>query len=473
MQKTVNLGGQPFHFIGIGGIGMSALAQILATRKIPVSGSDLRKNRVTEKLQTLGTTIFLSQEAKNLDQFRRSNTPLPQVVCSTAIKENNPEYQAALELQCPMFHRSDLLAALISEAPQSIAVAGTHGKTTTSSLIGHLLVKAGLDPTVVIGGEVATWEGNARAGKSPYLVAEADESDGSLIKFNSAFGIITNIELDHPDHYTSLEDVLDIFRTFVNHTQKVLVCLDCENIRDRLIPNYPAQTFLTYSLDNSSGADYTVSDIVYDGSGTTATVYEKGQVLGSIQLPLLGQHNLANALAAIAIGRQCGVTLETLAEGLLSFGGTKRRFELRGEANQIRLIDDYAHHPSEIEVTLASAKLKVTDPNQNQWKRVIAVFQPHRYSRIHTFLKEFSQAFKDADHVVVTDIYSAGEANQVGIDAPQVQAAIAQCHPSVSLQASLDDVTTYLPTIAKPGDLIVFLGAGNLNSVIPQVLAAL
>lgn len=471
MQQAVNLNGQPFHFIGIGGIGMSALAHILATRKIPVSGSDVRSNRVIEKLQTLGTTIFLSQEAKNLAGFTADH--LPQVVCSTAIQANNPEYQAAAELNCPMLHRSDLLAALIDEASQSIAVAGTHGKTTTSSIIGHLLVKAGLDPTVVIGGEVATWEGNARAGQSPFLVAEADESDGSLVKFHSAYGVITNIELDHPDHYASIEDVLDIFYTFVENTQQMLVCLDCPTIRDRLIPHCRDHSFLTYSLNQDVGADYSVSDIVYDGSGTTATVYEKGEVIGSIQVPLLGHHNLSNALAAVAICRQCGVGLEAIAEGMLSFGGTKRRFEVRGEANNIRLIDDYAHHPSEIEVTLTAARLKVLDPKQEQWKRVVAVFQPHRYSRIHTFLQEFSQAFKDADHVVITDIYSAGEANQVGIDAQQVKEAIAQHHASVSLQPSLEEVTQYLPSIANPGDLIIFLGAGNLNSVIPQVLDAL
>ncbi|MEM9150896.1 MAG: UDP-N-acetylmuramate--L-alanine ligase [Cyanobacteria bacterium P01_F01_bin.3] len=473
MQPAVNLDGQPFHFIGIGGIGMSALAYILASRGITVSGSDRRSNRVIQKLQKLDTAIFLSQEAKNLSQFQDSNQPLPQVVYSTAIKVNNPEYQAALDLGCPMLHRSDLLAALINQADQSIAVAGTHGKTTTSSLIGHLLVKADLDPTIVIGGEVATWAGNARVGTGPHLVAEADESDGSLTKFHSAFGIITNIELDHPDHYSSLEDVLDIFHTFVEHTQQVLVCLDCQNIRDRLMPKHPDHHFLTYSLDRESGADYTLSDITYSSTGSTATVHEKGQTIGTIQVPLLGHHNLSNALAAIAIGRQCGAELETLAKGLLSFGGTKRRFEVRGEANNIRLIDDYAHHPSEIEVTLASAKLTVTDPQQTIWKRVIAVFQPHRYSRIHTFLSEFSQAFKDADHVIVTDIYSAGEANQVGIDAQQVQAAIAQHHESVTLKASLDDIKQYLPQISQPGDLILFLGAGNLNSVIPDVLAAL
>ena len=271
----------------------------------------------------------------------------------------------------------------------------------------------------------------------------------------------------------TVDDVLDIFRTFVKNTQQMLVCIDCANIRDHLIPSCPHHSFLTYSLNEDSGADYTVSNVVYDGSGSTATVHEKGKVIGKIQVPLLGHHNLANALAAVAICRQCGGELEAIADGFLSFKGTKRRFELRGEANQIRLIDDYAHHPSEIEVTLNSAKLKVLDPEQPEWKRVIAVFQGHRYSRIHTFLSEFSQAFQKADHVIVTNIYSAGEANQVGIDAKQVRDAIAQHHDSVSLKQTLAEVTQYIPEITKPGDLVIFLGAGNLNSVIPNVLKAL
>ena len=473
---------------------MSALAHILTQRGIPVSGSDIRQNSVTDQLENLGATIFLSQGAENLAHFTDTQTgnsdsasfqsTKPQVVCSTAIKPENPEYRAAIELNYPIFHRSDLLAALIAESNHSISVAGTHGKTTTSSLISHLLVDAKLDPTVVVGGVVKTLKGNARAGKSDFLVAEADESDGSLVKFNSALGVITNIELDHPDHYCSLEQVLDIFHTFVSHTQQMLVCLDCETIRDRLIPESASQSFLTYSLDASRGADYSVTDIHYGAEGTTAEVIERGISLGQIFVPLLGTHNLSNSLAAIAIARQCEVSFDAIIQGLASFEGAKRRFEVRGDANGIRLIDDYAHHPSEIEVTLASARLKVEKQpdhetcqidhsNDSSWKRVIAVFQPHRYSRASTFLQEFSRAFHDADQVIVMDIYSAGENNEFGINGQMVCDAIAQHHHAVSYLPSLEGVTQHLITQSQPGDLILFLGAGNLNAAIPNVLKGL
>jgi UDP-N-acetylmuramate--alanine ligase len=474
--QRVDLSGRPFHFIGVGGIGMSALAYILLHRQIPVSGSDVRSNRITDQLEALGSQIFLSQTAENLSVIREvggtGQTVLPQVICSTAIKSSNPEYQAAITLNCPIFHRSDVLAALISEAAQSISVAGTHGKTTTSSLIGHLLVGAGLDPTIVIGGEVGTWQGNARVGASSYLVAEADESDGSLVKFRSQLGVITNIELDHPDHYSSLDEVMAIFQQFIDHTTIPVVNLDCPNIRDRLLPANPNRTFVTYSLEKQTGADYTVSDIVYTADGSTATVWEQGEALGSVTVPLLGAHNLSNALAAIAIARQVSVPFATLVEHMSTFGGAKRRFEVRGEVRQIRCIDDYAHHPSEVQATLASARLQVASP-QSPWKRVIAAFQPHRYSRTHTFLAEFSQSFTDADQVIITDIYSAGEPNQVGIEGAQVAEAIAQHHPQVQYQATLPDVVTALLNLAEPGDLILFLGAGNINSVIPEVLEGL
>lgn len=474
-QIAVNLDGTPFHFIGVGGIGMSALANILTQRQIPVSGSDIRQNTVTDQLEALGATIFLSQEAQNLAYFANANGSAlnlkPQVICSTAIKPDNLEYQAAVKLNCPIFHRSDLLAALIAESSQSVAVAGTHGKTTTSSLISHLFVEANLDPTVVVGGVVKTLGGNARFGKSPFLVAEADESDGSLVKFHSRFGVITNIELDHPDHYSSLDQVLDIFQIFVDHTQNMLVCLDCPTIRDRLIPQNPNYPFLTYSLDvASSRADYSVTNVNYGANGTTATVHERGVCLGEIQVPLLGTHNLSNALAAVAIARQCQVSFESIAQGLATFEGAKRRFEVRGEVQGIRIIDDYAHHPSEIALTLASARLQVQNDPQKSWQRVIAVFQPHRYSRAQTFLQEFSQSFHNADEVIVMDIYSAGEKNDFGMSGQTMCDAIAQYHPSSSYVPTLAAVTHILIQQTKPGDLVLFLGAGDLNAAIPDVL---
>ncbi len=497
MLSAVDLSGRPFHFIGIGGIGMSALAHILTRRKLPVSGSDVRATHITQKLQSLGAHIFWQQNAANLQYFLDRSAslptaasplpqvPLPQVVCSTAIQPSNPEYQAAMELGCPIFHRSDVLAALIAEASQSIAVAGTHGKTTTSSLIGYLFFQAQLDPTIVVGGEVAAWEGNARVGQGSYLVAEADESDGSLVKFRPQIGVITNIELDHPDHYATLDEVVEIFEQFTSHCRQMVLCLDCETIRDRILAlasgvNVSGTDALkpsctTYSLDAQSEATYKAGSIKYGSTQTTAVIYERGDRLGQVSVNLLGQHNLSNALAAIAVGRMAGISFEVIAEALSSFEGAQRRFEHRGEAQGICLIDDYAHHPSEIRATLSSAKLQTTPDEQGQAKhqRVVAVFQPHRYSRTKTFLTEFSQAFADADCVVATDIYSAGEAKPPDMSGASMAAAIAEHHPQLSYQETLVDVTDYLKTHLTPGDLVVFLGAGDLNRIIPDVLSHL
>jgi UDP-N-acetylmuramate--alanine ligase len=497
MLNSVDFSGKPFHFIGIGGIGMSALAYVLAKRKFPVSGSDLRLTHITERLQALGAHIFWSQDAANLEFFQSAITAeagavpvgavssgaaiaaetiarpsalidpamkslLPQVICSTAINPANPEYRAALELGCPIFHRSDLLAALI-QASRGIAVAGTHGKTTTSSLIGYLLLQVGLDPTIIVGGEVDAWEGNARVGQSDYLVAEADESDGSLVKFLPEIGVITNAELDHPDHYGSLDEVVETFQVFASRCQVVVGSIDCETVRDRLSPK------ITYSLHVESGADYTVDQVEYQADGTTARVWERGYLLGDLRLALLGQHNLSNALAAVAVGRYLGLEFAAIAQAIAPFIGAHRRFEHRGQGNQVQFVDDYAHHPSEIQATLASARLHVGEPVVG--RRVVAVFQPHRYSRTLTFLTEFAAAFGDADVVVVSDIYSAGEPDPGTITGHQLAAAIAEQHPQVHYRPSLEAVSQLLTQLLLPGDLAIFLGAGNLNQIIPDLLA--
>jgi UDP-N-acetylmuramate--alanine ligase len=476
MLNAVNLEGKPFHFIGIGGIGMSAIAHILTQRHLPVSGSDARDTHITQKLQALGAQVFWKHSAENLDYFRSTGANislLPQVICSTAIQPSNPEYQAAVNLGCPIFHRSDVLAALINESTKSVAVGGTHGKTTTSSLIGYVLLEAGLDPTIVVGGEVTAWQGNARVGQSPYLVAEADESDGSLVKFYSHIGVITNIELDHPDHYATLDEVVEIFQAFVEHSQHLVLCIDCETTHNLIGSNPTKDGFTTYSLNPALNADYTADSIVYGSAQTVASIYEKGQLLGQLRFGLLGCHNLSNALAAIAVGRLLCLPFDIITAALLTFEGARRRFELRGEANGIALIDDYAHHPSEIRATLSSAKLRTSEQDsvKSDYQRVVAVFQPHRYSRTLTFLTEFSQAFSDADRVIVTDVYSAGEARPAGMQGADVAAAIAEHHPLVSYQATLADVTAHLNGTLKPGDLVVFLGAGDLNRIIPDVLS--
>lgn len=488
MANSVDFSGKPFHFIGIGGIGMSALAYILAKRQLPVSGSDTRSSHITQKLQAIGAHIFARQDASNLEFFlAQTDKPhqatvetgvngkgvattinkskitnsqaLPQVIYSTAINAANLEYKAALDLGCPIFHRSDLLAALIEEY-STIAVAGTHGKTTTSSAISYMLLKAGIDPTIIVGGEVSAWEGNARLGQSEYLVAEADESDGSLVKLSATIGVITNIELDHPDHYADLEQVVTTFLTFANRCETLIGCVDCETVRNRLKPQ------VSYSLQRT-GADYTVSDIEYRADGTTATVWEKGQVLGTLNLRLLGKHNLSNAIASVAVGRLLKLDFATIAQSLVNFVGASRRFEMRGEAGGITFIDDYAHHPSEIRATLESARLQAKPGT-----RVVAIFQPHRYSRTQTFLTEFAESFQDADLVVITDIYSAGEQDLGLVNSQKLVELIAQ-QQQVSYQPSLNDVSKFLSANLRPGDIALFLGAGNLNQIIPSAIASI
>jgi UDP-N-acetylmuramate--alanine ligase len=508
MPSSVDFSGRPFHFIGIGGIGMSALAYILAKRKLPVYGSDIKSSHITQRLQEMGTHIFWHQDASNFEVFEAaangrspSGAPelavssgvvgtvgtsvataealklngngktakavleLPQVVCSTAIHPANAEYRAALDLGCPIFHRSDVLAALIQDY-QSIAVAGTHGKTTTSSLIGFVLLAAGLDPTIVVGGEVNAWEGNARLGEGPYLVAEADESDGSLVKLAAKIGVVTNVELDHPDHYDTLDQVIDTFKVFAQNCQTLVGCIDDQIVKDCLKPN------VSYSLQPDRGADYTASDVEYGAGSTKARIWERGTLLGEMELKLLGKHNLSNALAAVAVGRLLGLEFSAIASAIVGFEGARRRFEVRGFHNDILFVDDYAHHPSEIRVTLAAARLRMegSEPNPKSG-RVVAIFQPHRYSRTLTFLPEFAQSFGDADLVVACDIYSAGEPNLGQISGQKVADLIAKEGRKVEFQASLESVSQFLTQNLQPGDLALFLGAGNLNQIIPEVMA--
>ena len=508
MPSSVDFSGRPFHFIGIGGIGMSALAYILAKRKLPVYGSDIKSSHITERLQQMGTHIFWRQDASNFEVFEAASNgrspngapelpvssavvgtvgtsvataealklngngktakavlELPQVVCSTAIHPANAEYRAALDLGCPIFHRSDVLAALIQDY-QSIAVAGTHGKTTTSSLIGFMLLAAGLDPTIVVGGEVNAWEGNARLGEGPYLVAEADESDGSLVKLAAKIGVVTNVELDHPDHYDTLDQVIDTFKVFTQNCQTLVGCIDDQIVKDCLKPN------VSYSLQPDSGADYTASDVEYGATSTKARIWERGALLGEMELKLLGKHNLSNALAAVAVGRLLGLEFSAIASAIVGFEGARRRFEVRGFHNDILFVDDYAHHPSEIRVTLAAARLRMEGSEKNPKSgRVVAIFQPHRYSRTLTFLPEFAQSFGDADLVVACDIYSAGEPNLGQINGQKVADLIAKEGRQVEFQASLESVSQFLTQNLQPGDLALFLGAGNLNQIIPEVMA--
>lgn len=474
---------KPFHFIGIGGIGMSALAYILAKRHLPVSGSDIRSSHITKRLEAVGAQVFATQTADNLEKLTKIQKEVlfqavaeemekegcsqnhtaffPQIICSTAINSSNSEYKAALEKGYPIFHRSDLLAALIKDY-DSIAVAGTHGKTTTSSLIGYLLLEAGLDPTVIVGGEVQAWEGNARLGESELLVAEADESDGSLIKHSPKFGIVTNIELDHPDHYSSLEQVIATFQQFTAQAEITIASLDCPVIKKHINAD------ITYSINPYSQANYIAKNIVHAPEGSQAEVWENGKLLGNFSLLLSGDHNISNALAAIAVARKLGLDFPVIAQGLATFTGAKRRFEYKGNYQGATLIDDYAHHPSEIRCTLQAARARLP---QYQANRVVAIFQPHRYSRTQTFLAEFAQCFAEADVVILTDIYSAGEVNCTNISGQKVAEAVKKYHSQVYYHPDLSTLPELLADFLQPSDLTLFLGAGNLNQTIPLLIS--
>lgn len=439
-----------YHFVGIGGVGMSALAYILAQQGYQVSGSDLAPNSRTRRLQSLGVQFTEGHAADHL-------IGTPQVVYSSAIQSNNPEIAAALGKGLRVYHRSTLLAQLFSERV-SIGVAGTHGKTTTSSMIGYLLLRAGLDPTLIIGGEVDAWGGNARLGTGDHLVAEVDESDGSLVKLHPSIAVITNIELDHPDHYTSLEQVIEAFQHYARQSQILVASLDCQNVTDHLSPT------LGYSIQDHPSASYCAREIRYQSAGTQAQIWERGQVLGELNLKVLGAHNLSNALAAVAVGRYLGMDFAVIATALGEFVGAHRRFERKGEVGDVVFIDDYAHHPSEIQATLSSARL--------QGRRVIAVFQPHRHSRLASLFEGFSRAFDLADQVVITRTYGAGEPELGQVNGLELAAAIAQIHRWVCYVPLLMDLPERLATLLQPGDLVLFLGAGDLNERILPTMEA-
>ncbi len=451
LDQTVDPKAQAsYHFVGIGGVGMSALAHIYAKLGHRVSGSDRSQNAWTQRLQALGVTIYEGHDAAHVAGD-------PCVVYSSAIRSENPELKAALDRGLAVCHRSALLAQLFLQI-KGIGVAGTHGKTTTSSMIGFLLLQTGWDPTLVIGGEVDAWGGNARLGAGEYLVAEVDESDGSLVQLQPQIGIITNIELDHPDHFADLEQVIAVFRAYARQCQLTIGSLDCVNVAEQIRPS------LGYSLHNHPEAAYLAQSIRYGSTGTEATIWEKGICLGSLRLKVLGAHNLSNALAAVATGRHLGIPFEQIATVLGDFVGAHRRFELKGMVQDVVFIDDYAHHPSEIEATLSAAQL--------QQRRVVAVFQPHRYSRLASLFEDFAQAFSQADLVVITPTYSAGEGIHPNTSSLSLAAEMAQCHPWVCYEPSLDHLPQSLSARLQPGDLVLFLGAGDLNRQIPATIEA-
>ena len=439
---------QHLHFTGIGGIGMSAIAEVLLNLGYEVSGSDLRLSPTTAKLSSMGARIYEGHAASNVAGARA-------LVVSSAVDEGNPEVQEARHLQIPVIPRGELLAELM-RLKYGIAVAGSHGKTTTTSMTATILNNAGLDPSVMVGGRVAAMGGsNARVGKSEFLVVESDESDGSFLKLAPIIAVVTNIDREHMDHYTSLDAVRAAFIEFVNKVPfygAAIVCLDDPNVQG-ILPSIKRRT-ITYGT--TSQAVLEGRDIECGPFASSFSVRHRGTGLGRFHLRIPGRHNVANAMAAVAVGLELEVKPDVIREALAGFSGVERRFQLRGEARGIKVIDDYGHHPTEIRATLEGAKLCTTG-------RVHVLFQPHRYTRTLLLMDEFAGAFHQADTLFVADVYAASEAPIAGATSEALVEKIRQSgHRHADYVGTLECGVERLLGEARDGDLVITLGAGNV-----------
>lgn len=452
---------QHVHFVGIGGIGMSGIAEVLINLGFRVSGSDLKRSNVTDRLQSLGVEFAEGHTAENVGQ--------PHVVVrSTAVRDDNPEIVEANRRIIPVIPRAEMLAELMRLKPHTVAVAGSHGKTTTTSMVATVLGHAGLDPTMVVGGVVGAFGSNAHLGTSDLMVVEADESDRSFLMLTPTIAVVTNIDREHMDYYHDMDDVRACFASFVNKVPfygSSVLCLDDPNVQ-AIIPLLERRR-ATYGL--SAQADVSAHGIRYDNQfGSTFTVWRGTDVVGDLTLRVPGMHNVYNALAAIAVGFELEVDFNTIAEGLHSFTGAGRRFQAKGEVNGILVVDDYGHHPTEIRATLAAAKLG------SGGRRIVVLFQPHRYTRTHDLMQEFARSFNNADVLFITDIYAASEDPIEGVTAESLTAAIKRFgHKEVSYVGPLDNAAAVLADYVQPGDLVLTLGAGTVNRVSDQLLGLL
>ena len=435
------------HFVGIGGIGMSGIAEVLLNLGYSVSGSDLKLSEVTERLQGLGAEILEGHRPENIG-------PAEVVVTSSAVNDANPEVRAARERKIPVIRRAEMLAELM-RLKAGIGVAGTHGKTSTTSMIGQVLTEAGLDPTLVIGGKVRYLGTNAKLGTGQYLVAEADEFDRSFLKLAPVIAVITTIEAEHLDCYRDLEEIKNAFVEFANKVPfygAIVACLDERGVQ-AIMPRLEKRC-ITYGL--SSQANLQARDIKMEMMKTSFGVRNGRGLLGAIDLNVPGIHNVKNALAAVAVGLELEIPFEKIAKALADFNGVYRRFEIKGERDGVLVIDDYGHHPTEIEATLRAAKDAFS-------RRVVAVFQPHLYSRTRDFYSEFGGAFFQADVLVVTDVYPARETPIEGVSGELIAgAAREQGHRNVHYVADKREIPAVLHKITQPGDILITLGAGDI-----------
>jgi UDP-N-acetylmuramate--alanine ligase len=450
---------QRIHFVGIGGVGMSGIAEVLLTLGYRVSGSDLRATPGTARLMALGAAVYEGHRTENVKDAEV-------VVTSSAIPRGNPEVAEARRRHIPVIQRAEMLAELM-RLKYGIAVAGMHGKTTTTSMIGAVLQGGGLDPTIIVGGRVDALGSNARHGKSQYLVAEADESDRSFLKLSPIISVVTNLDREHLDTYRDFDDIEQTFLDFMDRVPfygTVVVCHDDAHLRD-LLPNVQRRV-ITYGT--RAGSDFLISNLEtfspQDGPACRFQVQARGEPLGEFHLHVPGKHNVLNATAAIAVATGLEIAPDKIRAALEKFGGVDRRFQLRGRAAGVTVIDDYGHHPTEIKATLAAAR-------QCGFRRIYVIFQPHRYTRTEALLEEFGAAFAAADGIFVVDVYAASESPIAGINGELVARTIREVGGrEAAYLPSFTAAAAAAASATQDGDLVLTLGAGNISQVAPMVL---
>jgi len=447
------------HFIGIGGIGMSAITQVLLRRGWRISGTDVHESSTLDKLRRMGAEIAIGHHPKHL-------VGRPLVVYTSAASYDNPERLAARKRGLTQIHRASMLARAM-EGSTGIVISGTHGKTTTTAMTALIFAEGGLDPCAVIGGEVEALDGNVRCGGGEYFVVEGDESDGSLVELRARYAILTNIEEDHLAHFRDLDQIVELFRTFIASLPpdgRLYYCIEDQALR-RAVEGAPCRT-VGYGL--SEGAEILAREIRPEGFGSSFELEVEGHNLGTIHLRVPGRHNVLNALGPIALGLECGAPLEAIRRALAQFRGVRRRFEVVGQVDDVLVVDDYAHHPSEIRATLACAR--GLDPS----RRVVGVFQPHRYSRTLHLHQHFSDAFEDCDELLLTDIYSAFEEPVAGVDGTMIFEAVkGHGRPAVRYFESMEPLADELAAMVRPGDLVITMGAGDIHTVATQLVEKL
>jgi len=442
------------HFIGIGGTGMSGIAEILLSSGYLVTGSDISESNVTKRLTEMGATIHIGHNPENI-------VGAEVVVVSSAIQKDNTEVVAARYRNIPIIPRAEMLAEIM-RMKYGIAVAGAHGKTSTTSMLAHILSDTDLDPTVVIGGRLNKFDSNAKLGKGSLMLAEADESDGSFLRLSPTISIVTNLDEEHLDFYTGgFEEIQNAFLAFMNKVPFYGLVVACrDDARLNALLDRVTRKVVTYGLEGQ--ADISAANISQDGFSMQYELMVRGQNLGPVRLSVPGLHNVRNSLAAIVVGLEFYVPMESIRESLVKYTGADRRFNQIGTARDRLFVDDYAHHPTEIQATL-SATRKATK------SRIIAVFQPHRFSRLKSCWQKFLKSFSLADHVVVVPVYPAGEKPIRSITSARFAQELAQAHPSVSYAAKLESLEDHLAKQSKEGDLIIGLGAGTISAQVKQV----